>query len=199
MSVYCGGLELAAFRLLPLGVRIRLAACDLLGWRYSRTNAFPAARPGMPASLARPGAPNLGIDCSSQSSYLVITATPDGRWDAARYADLQIQDASRPWSPLDAVETAKVGAKVARPVPGRWHVSQTWVDGDGNDGTPLRGGHARVAYCEPSDPDLLFVFESSTRTHPLDGAALGPTWSTPRVSSLVAKYPGGVRWAVLNE
>lgn len=196
--VYCGGLPLSAFRRLPLGVRIRLAVCDLLGWRYSRTNAFPARRPGMPASLARPGLPNLGIDCSSQSSYVVITATPDGAWTPDRYAELQIQDAARPWSPLDAVETAKVGFKVAKPIPGRWHLSQTWVDANGADGTPLQGGHARITHCDPADPDLLFVFESSTRTHPIDGGALGPTWSVTRVSELLKKYPGA-RWAVLNE
>lgn len=200
MPVYCGGLDQAAFAALPLGVRIRLAAFDFLGWRYSRTNNFPAARPGMPAGLARPGVPNLGIDCSSQGSYIVITATPKGLWTPERYGELQIFDAKQPWSPLDAVERAKVGRKVDAPVPGRWHVTQRWQDASTADGTPLSGGHFRVSYCEPTDPDLLFVIESTNRAHPA-GGEVGPTWSVARVSELrkVSTPSGGFRCAVLDE
>lgn len=187
MSVYCAGLDLASFSRLSLDLRIRLAAMDLLGWRYSRSNSFPAARPGMPAQLAKPGVPNLGIDCSSLGSYVLITATPAGLWDSARYAELQIFDAAQRWSPMDAVERAKVGRKVESPLPGRWHVSQRWSTGG--------SGHFRLARADEADADRLLVIESTNAPHPLGGEK-GPTWSIASVKAL--RTGGETRFAVID-
>lgn len=175
------------FSTLPLDFRIRLAAVDYLGGRYSRTVRFPAPRPGLPVSLVEPRATNLGVDCCSFGAYVLITAMPRARWDAARYRELQIMDAAHPWSPIEAVERAGAGSRVDHPVAGCWHVTQKWddphpeeVDGDG-----LSGGHFRLSRATEADPDLLLVLESTSRR-----GGIGPTWSWARWSDLAASARG---------
>lgn len=182
------GITPAEYRDLPIGVRVLLAIQALVGWRYGRSVSFPALRPGLPATLVERNAVNARIDCSSAVGYVVITATPKGRWNRARYDDLQIMDADRPFSPIEACEAAGVGSRVDAPVAGLWHGLQTWRDSSTDDGDGLEGGHLVLAYATPDDPDLLRVFESTTRG-PGDG--WGPTWSWRRWSDLVARYPDG--------
>jgi len=183
MPDYCAGLDVDSYRALPLGVRVRLAAVDCLGWRYSRNNAFPRARKGLPDLVDPFG---HGIDCSSFTAYVLLTAFPLGRWDAERYGELQIFNASEPWSPIDAVERAGVGSRVSAPVAGLWHLTQAW-----KSLAPLAGGHARLSYSQP-DGGLL-VLESTTKR---DG--VGPTWSATTWDALAARYPAGVRAAALG-
>lgn len=181
------GMSLAAFAALPLEARIRLAASDYLGWRYGSPNSFPNPRPGLPTGLVVPGRTSGVIDCSSFGSYVLITATPAGRWDAARYGELQIFDAKAPWSPLDAVERAGVGVKVAEPVVGGWHVCQAWVDDRLDDGDPLDQGHFRLVRAMTADS--LLVLESTSRE------GIGPRWSLVTLVELRKRYPAGVRLA----
>lgn len=170
--MYLGTLSAHDYRALPLDARIRLAASELLGKRYSRDVGFPVKRGSIPSSLVRPG----GIDCSSLVAYILMTVYPSEftLWTGEHYAGLQIMDAARPWSPIEAVERAGVGSRVPRPVGGSWHVTQRW-----KSLSPLSGGHARLCYAHEDDPDLLDVLEATTR----DGG-IGATWSTARWSAL---------------
>lgn len=178
--MYVGELTRDQYRALPLGVRLRLAASDLLGWRYKTGSdvRFPAARNGLavPSSMIDPDGP--GIDCSSLTAYLLMTAYPEAPWNGDRYGELQIFDAAEPWSPIDAVEQAGVGSRVSAPVAGTWHLTQTWKSLN-----PLSGGHARLAYASPTDADQLLVLESSSRSN-----GIGPRFSRTRWSDLLAKY-----------
>lgn len=190
--MWCAGLDKKAFRDLPLEVRIRLASNDCLGWRYGSgtKTRFPASRPMLPQRLVDP---NGGyIDCSSFTSYVMATVFPDGHWTRARYAELQIFDAERPWSPLSAVEYAGVGSRIPGPVKGAWALCQAWVDASTRDGDSVSGGHARIVYCDPEDEDQILVLESTSRS------SIGPRWTRTRFSALRSRYPGGVRLAALG-
>lgn len=184
------GMPLRVFAALALEVRIRLAASDYLGWSYGSPNRFPAARPGLPSQLVAPDAVTGVIDCSSFGAYVVITATPAGRWDAARYAELQIFDAKQPWSPIDAIERAGVGTRVDDLPLDEWGISQGWVDARLDDGDGVEGGHFRVV--KRLSPTTLRVLESTSR----DG--IGPRWSNTTIDDLRKKYPAGVKFAQIR-
>lgn len=190
--MWCAGLPQDEFRALPLEVRLRLAANDCLGWRYGTGNKvrFPAARPMLPERLVDPD--GGCIDCSSFTAYVLATAYPGGHWSRARYAELQIFDAQRPWSPISAVEYAGVGSRIDGPAKGVWALCQSWVDASTRDGDSLSGGHARIVFCSNRDPDHLAVLESTSRS------STGPRWSKVRFSELQIRYPGGVRLAALG-
>lgn len=97
-------------------------------------------------------------------------------------------DASRPWSPIAAVEAAKAGSRVAAPIGGAWHLTQAW-----KSLTPLSGGHARLSYADPSDPYNLLVLESSSKLN-----LVGPTWTRTTWATLQKQYPAGVRAIALR-
>ena len=70
-------------------------------------------------------------DCSTFAGVGVVGALP-GKWDDDSYGDMQITDASRPYSPIEAAIRSGVGREVAAPVADRWHLVQVWrvvVDG----------------------------------------------------------------------
>jgi len=190
--MWCAGLPEDEFRKLPLDVRLHCAMSDLVGWRYG-TGAevrFPKFRPMLPSHLVDFG--EKRIDCSSATAYLLATAFPQGRWSRDRYRELQIMDASDPWSPVKAVEAAGVGSRIDKPIPGVWALSQAWVDDTTSDGDGLSGGHARIV--KFITVDQMLVFESTTR----DGR-IGPRITTSSHADLLRRYTAGVRYAALGE
>lgn len=191
--MWCGGYDAAEFFRLPLDTRIRLAAFDMLGWRYGtgRKTRFPYARPMIPSQLVQKGTATALIDCSSFTAYILATVYPERHWSSARYAELQIFDAEEPWSPILAIERAGVGSRIPGPVPGVWALSQAWVDASTRDGDSVSGGHARIVLCR--DTDRLLVLESSSRQN-----GVGPRWSEASYAELAKRYPAGVRLAALG-
>ncbi|NRA03752.1 MAG: hypothetical protein HRU00_14230 [Myxococcales bacterium] len=65
---------------------------------------------------------------------------------AEEQRDWMIVDPARPWSPIDAVVSAGIGAEVDGPIPGRYHLVQTW-----RSVSPLNRGHSKI-YFEPPSP-----------------------------------------------
>ena len=119
---------------------IGIAGRGFLGWRYatrSADNRFPTIKGCLPAGLLlKPGDARV-IDCSTFITALVCYAWPEKEWDAEAYSDMQIMDASRLWSPVDAWERHSLGTRVDGPADG-WGLYQSWVD----DQLPtISGGH----------------------------------------------------------
>lgn len=185
---YIGALSEDEYRAMPQDARIRLAAADLIGWRYVTGSGvhYPYYRPHLPATLV--DFEGRGIDCSSFTSYILFTAYPDGAWTDQSYQDLQIMDPNRPWSPIEAVENAGVGSRVDAPTGGLWHLTQAW-----KSVSPLTSGHARMIYADPDDPDSLLVLESSNRFN-----LVGAVWTKSTWTDLCAMYPAGIRAAALG-
>lgn len=187
--------SIAAFEALPLETRIRLAVSDLLGWGYGGQAAPPG--PFVPSRPAwwpqKVGAPEADgeaqerTDCSTLTAWSLARVYPSARWTVAAYQDLQIQDAARPWSPIEALERLGVAQEVTAPTPHRWHLVQSW-----RSLKPLEGGHARLAYV---DRDHVRVLESTTRDDDGDGVHDGVRWI--RLASPAA-IPGTSRWATLR-
>lgn len=187
--------SIAVFETLPLETRIRLAASDLLGWGYGGLQAPPGPFvPSRPSWWARGvGAPEADgeaqerTDCSTLTAWVLARVYPSARWTVAAYQDLQIQDAARPWSPIEAVERLGLGQEATTPTRHRWHLCQSW-----GSLSPLQGGHARLVYV---DRDHVRVLESTTRDDDGDGVRDGVRWI--RLASPAA-IPGTSRWAVLR-
>lgn len=182
-------LSRAAFEALPLEVRIRVAASELLGYGYGGP-AVPRRPSWWPRGVGAPEATteqDERIDCSTLTAWVLAEVYPSARWTVAAYQDLQIQDAARPWSPVEAVERLGLGQQVAAPTPFRWHLVQSW-----RSLSPLQGGHARLVYV---DRDVVHVLESTTRDDDGDGQRDGVRWV--RLASPAA-IPGTARWAVLR-
>ena len=192
---------------LDLTTRIRLVAAQFVGWHYAGTSAenrFPQMLSGLPVSPRLVQAHRGRIDCSSFVAYALIACFPSP-WLLSHYKQLQIYDGQRNptlpldstdqpwWSPIHAAEAAKAGRRVAAPMPGRWHLIQSW-----HDVSPLQGGHTRLAYCVNVTAPLVTL--ESTRIgnrqtgYPVDG----PTWGEVSWDAL-AGYRGGARCAVLSE
>lgn len=196
----CAGLDSAAFAALPVWTRACLAASDLFGWHYPGAdgNHFPAQRGSLPSQLVKPGVAQQGIDCSSQSSYLAQTMNPYAAWTEQDYADMQIFDANRPWSPMDVPPRLGIGVALAKAedaVEGDVVLSQAWVDASTTDGDSLSGGHARV--CRVGVNGALEVLESTNRTGPYNPLGFGPTRTYTTLAALQAKYTAGVRFCRL--
>ena len=184
---YCAGLTEAQFVDLPLSARIHLVASEFLGWRYGRDIRYPRVRPMLPSRLVDPRGQQ--IDCSSLTTYVLVSVFPHGEWSMPRYRELQIFDVRRPWSPLEAVEAAGVGVAIDGPEKGAWALSQAWKDASIDDGDGLSGGHARIVYFRSED-DLL-VLESTSR------GRLGPRWTQASYSNLCRLFPAGVKFSKL--
>lgn len=147
------------------------AFARLLGWSYGYPVAIPVpsqptgdpARdrlPGVPASV--PLAYGLGdrkTVCTGLTGWCVLSAYPELRVDGA-WADLQIADHARPWSPLERV--ASIGDGIAEePAPG-WWLTQTW-SGLASSGRIVAGstGHARLVHVVGS----ICVVHEASATH----------------------------------
>lgn len=143
----------------------------LEGWRYGGPE-FPDLAPGMPAELASRVVTGRGsIDCSSLTAYCILHAYPRAHLaHPGLYADLQVQDHTRPWSPIEGLERAGIGSRVIAPTThGAWYLLQTWSRLDngrivGREEAERRGikpstGHARLALGLPDG--RLQVWESS--------------------------------------
>jgi len=190
------GLSVDDFVKLPVWTRICLAASDLLGWHYrdENGNRFPLPAPSLPPQLVKTGLPEQGIDCSSFTAYCLTSGFPRAAWTPATYADLQIFDAARPWSPIEAVVAARVGSAVvelASAPEGSVLLTQAW-----SSLSPLSGGHARL--CRKHASGVLEVLEASSRTEKGGTLGIGPTRTWTTVIDLQRKYKAGVRGAVLS-
>lgn len=75
---------------------------------------------------------------------------------------LHITDPAEPFSNVQALEAAGIGAVSSQPIPGRWHLVQGW-----QSVTPLRKGHAFFWY-EPPIPLALpsFIVQATPTTAP---------------------------------
>lgn len=185
-------LSLASWESLPLDTRIALAYAPYQGWPY-RVGSRPAVAyesPAVPSSLVGPR--DRGIDCSTMTASILTAVYPRAGWTDADYRDLQIFDASRKDSPMDAVERRGVGRRTPTVtvngsvfgsfVPGRWHLVQGWR----RKGT----GHAYLVHAA-TDGTLTVVESTSLRGR-------GPRWRTTTESALRADYDAALYVAVLT-
>ena len=161
------------------------------GYLYRPTGKNPLIEPlpsgclVVPDRVVRKRGQERITDCSTFAGLGVVGGLP-GRWDAAACADLGVQDAARPWSPIECVTRVLVGKEVGLPVADRWHLVQAWRKVV--DGKPViaEGGHAF----------LWFGGEVGTKTHASSSAgrvlAEDATWTAQR-----DRYQG-LRFAVLG-
>lgn len=175
-------LSQSAWETLPLDTRIALAYAPYQGWPY-RVGSRPAVAyesPAVPSSLVAPR--DRGIDCSTMTASILTAVYPRAGWTDIDYRDLQIFDAGRRDSPMDAVERRGVGRRVAAFVPGRWHLVQGWR----KKGT----GHAYLVHAA-TDGTLTVVESTSIRGR-------GPRWRTTTEAALRADYDAALYVAVLT-
>ena len=157
------------------------AAAHFLGYRYasrSADNRAPVVRGCLPVALAwRPG-DDRRVDCSTFISALAVYMAADLEWDAAAYADMQIMDAARLWSPLDAWARHGIGARME---PGEacqgWGLYQGWADT-----AAVRGGH-----------QWAYHGGMGIRVHASSIGDVGPIWERVAFSSLAGKYRSGIQ------
>ena len=106
-------------------------------------------------------APNTRLketNCCIFTEMVMQRVFPNGLWSEQTHRDLMILDASRVWSPIDAVEAAGIGRRVDEPVASEWHLVQAWADAAG-----LKGGHT-FFYFEPEHAPFIgapFVAEAT--------------------------------------
>jgi hypothetical protein len=109
-------------------------------------------------------------DCSTFAGVGVVGALP-GQWDDDSYGDMQITDAARPYSPIEAAIRSGVGREVGAPVADRWHLVQVWRVVDDARPVIAEGGHAF----------LWFGGEVGTKVHASSGVgrvlAEDATWA----------------------
>lgn len=177
--------------------RIRAAWALIDGWRYS-TGApeVPELLPGMPRRLRvrGPGQGPGATNCSTWTSYAILKAYPEAiTLHPDLYADLQVQDRERPWSPIAAVIAAGIGERVALdgvPVT-RWALAQSWsrLSPEGHVVAGRSRGHARIVRREAGG--MLRVLESS--------ASAGRSVESVVPVAQVARWGDETRWALLDE
>ena len=182
------------------------AASHFLGWRYARVssdNRFPVVRDCMPPSLLLSGDDARLIDCSTFVAAVLVYAYADRvEWDATAYADMQIMDASRLWSCVDAWRRHGLGAKVpiemiriggrdvemvTEPAQG-WSVYQGWVDDQPaeSDGDSISGGH-----------QWFYNGAMGVRENSTSRGGVGPAWERMEWSTMVGRYKSGIRGVTL--
>jgi hypothetical protein len=169
------------------------AVFPFLGYRYARvsaTNRFPVQRGCLPKSLTlEPGDDRL-IDCSSFVTASLVYMHPEIDWDEQAYDDMQIMDASRLWSPVDAWQRHGVGEalpkKTAAP---QWGVYQSWVDDQlpEFDGDGISGGH-----------QWFYHRGLGVRVHSSSRGLVGPTYEHVSWDTLLEKYPASIRGVALR-
>lgn len=163
---------------------IRHAASFYLGSLYDGQRPRVAhASQWIPAQLVS-NDPAPGTSCSPFAGAVVIDAFPMARWSSQSWADLQIMDAARPWSPIAAVVAAGIGSEVGRPMSGRWHYCQGWSGLDNGRIVATSGGHSWLCYGD----DLILQASS---------AAGRVTWTRREWTQSLGRYGSGVRVAVL--
>ncbi len=91
-------------------------------------------------------------------------------------------EAGDPWGPVTAAVRSGVGELVEAPVPGRWHIAQSWV------GTPMASsGHT-----------WLWLDSGRLGTRYDSAAGRGPTILASSWTERLARNPGGIRVAALR-
>ena len=93
--------------------------------------------------LVEPDYENGETNCSV-ATWLICEAYFGIKLTKQQQKDWMIVDASRPWSPIDAVVSAGMGVAVDLPVPGRYHLMQTW-----KSTSPLNRGHSKIYFEAP--------------------------------------------------
>lgn len=184
----------AAFRgvaMTTLAERMHAAAEPYLtGWRYGRTPRVEWPWPRGVKGPALAGAPiDREIDCSTLTASLLMAAYPEARWTAQQYADLQVFDARRPASPMDAVVAVGVGEQVADFAAERWHLVQGWRRLPGHP--KGASGHAIIVYDRGTG--VLDVLESSSLE------MIGPRWRTTTAEKLREEFPAALYLARLRD
>lgn len=184
---------------------IPTAAAHFLGWRYANTregekNRLPVVRDCLPSSLLlKPGQDRL-VDCSTFWTAVMVYRHAWVDWDAEAYPDMQIFDAARPWSPVDAWvrhglgndlnlgENAHGRRAVLEPAQG-WGAYQGWVDPDlpEVDGDGVSGGH-----------QWGYHGGMGVRLHSTSRGSRGPTREHADWGDLLAYYKGGIRGVELR-
>lgn len=178
----------SVFVSLPLDARIRIVAAELVGWRYGTGDdvCIPRQMPGLPMTANLAAKAGRKIDCSSLTSFVLTCVYPRIKWTMEDYADLQIYDKKRPFSPIEVIDRHPIGGRVARPIKYRWHLMQTW-----KTLTPLKSGHARLVYA--LDADRLLVLESTNAA-----GKIGPRWAELSWADISSRYDGA-KLALLEE
>ena len=177
-----------------MSMTIPEAAAHFLGWRYAKSsgdNRFPVVRDCLPKSLLwTPGDARL-IDCSTFAVAVLVYAYA-GRveWDGNAYADMQVMDAGRLWSSVDAWDRHGLGTPAgAQKVAQGWGVYQGWVDDQPSesDGDPISGGH-----------QWLYHSGMGVRLHSSSRGGVGPLWERVEWGELVTRYRAGIRGVALR-
>lgn len=167
------------------------AAAYFLGYRYatiSNLNRLPVVRDCLPGGLIwEPGDAKL-IDCSTFVTAVLVYAHADRvKWDQFAYADMQVMNADRLWSCVDAWERHGLGVPAA--MTQGWGAYQGWVDDQPaeSDGDPISGGH-----------QWLYHGGMGVRLHSSSRGSVGPVWERVDWSDLVARYRSGIRGVALS-
>ena len=164
------------------------AAAHFLGYRYavaSQDNRYPVARGCLPSGLVLQPGDQRRVDCSTFITAVVCYMDAERAWDQSAYADMQIMDAARLWSPLDAWERHGVGRAMAvGEMAPRWGIYQSWVDDQAAaiDGDPISGGH-----------QWAYHGGLGVRIHSSSRGATGPTREHVAFGDLLKYYKAGVR------
>jgi len=133
------------------------------------------------------------LNCVRFTLATLRAAFPSAPWTRDAERDLLIShgDAGRPFSPLDAVEALEVGRRVVAPMPGFWHLVQSWrrlTDGRIPPADGRVNGHAWLWYAV--DEEAGWILEATSGTS---------DWLRPsRWADRCATYPAGVRLAELQ-
>lgn len=165
---------------LPLAVRLYQCAALYVGWGYARTHPrTPFGAPGIPSSLVT-DAKSI-TNCSTLTASIVMAMRPDRPWSQDEWADLQVWDASRLASPIEAVERMDVGDVVRYPSrAGGVYLMQGWRNG--------RSGHAFLGHA--ADDGRVAVLDS--------GLDVGPRWRWLTPVQLAGMYPHALHVARLR-
>ena len=93
--------------------------------------------------LVGPNLDKMETNCCIATEQIMMEYF-DIEFSSEQHGDLMILDPKRPWSPIDAVVSAGIGQAVDAPVPGRFHLMQTW-----RGLNPLDRGHSVIYFESP--------------------------------------------------
>jgi hypothetical protein len=175
-----------------LDIRIRLAAGPYLdSWDYSIKWGTAKVLYDLPDAMRADGI-ELGpgdarlTNCSTLTASILTSVYPDAPWTLQEYGDLQCfkdrLDAGTWDSPVRAAERMDIGLRVAKLVPGEWHLVQGWRSHDPPN------GHAFLVLAGEGS---LQVLEATSRR------SIGPRYKTTTLAELKREYSAGLHWARL--
>lgn len=173
---------------MSLDERIRVAACDYLGWSYrpsgSPARVARAGAPWVPDAVVREAAEPTATDCCTFVSGVLSVACP-GRWPADAWPQMMILDGTRPWSTVDCPIAAGVAVAADSPLGWGWYVVQGWSGLRLGRVEPGATGHTWLQY----GTSTILEASSSART---------VRWAERPWADTLRRY-GAVRLALLLE